>query len=228
MQGKALPGTLNLESWIRGVFNRIRFEYVRIRPICLSGSAARVLHLKVRRNIRSTGTFPIPLTHAVLQLRFRRKAWEQGHPKNPSLPKAEGCGCSHPSPLAGMYRPGRRCWAARRARHHPSPVLARPGVLCSTVSGSRRWLSRLLYPAEPPSSPILELLLQVLHLIACGLLALLRWLPLGARVYPQGFPLRLTAPRTSTCHLKMLADSLPPCWKLAPSTHASSFSSLDF
>ena len=31
MQGKVLPGTLNLESWIRGVFNRIRLntiEYV--------------------------------------------------------------------------------------------------------------------------------------------------------------------------------------------------------
>ena len=28
VQGKVLPGTLNLESWIRGVFNRIRFEYV--------------------------------------------------------------------------------------------------------------------------------------------------------------------------------------------------------
>ena len=41
------------------------------------------------RNIRSTGTPPIPLTHAVLQLRFRRKAWKQGHPKNPCLPKAE-------------------------------------------------------------------------------------------------------------------------------------------
>ena len=27
VQGKVLPGTLNLESWIRGVFNRIRFEY---------------------------------------------------------------------------------------------------------------------------------------------------------------------------------------------------------
>ena len=39
--------------------------------------------------MRSTGTPAIPLTHAVLQLRFRRKAWEQGHPKSPSLPKAE-------------------------------------------------------------------------------------------------------------------------------------------
>ena len=26
--GRTLPCTLNLESWIRGVFNRIRFEYV--------------------------------------------------------------------------------------------------------------------------------------------------------------------------------------------------------
>ena len=28
VQGKVLPCTLNLESWIRGVFNRIRFEYI--------------------------------------------------------------------------------------------------------------------------------------------------------------------------------------------------------
>ena len=26
--GRTLPCTLNLESWIRGIFNRIRFEYV--------------------------------------------------------------------------------------------------------------------------------------------------------------------------------------------------------
>ena len=31
VQGKVLPGTLNLESWIRGVFNRIRFEYGTLR-----------------------------------------------------------------------------------------------------------------------------------------------------------------------------------------------------
>ena len=28
MQGKVLPGTLNLESWIRGVFNRIRLNTI--------------------------------------------------------------------------------------------------------------------------------------------------------------------------------------------------------
>ena len=29
------------------------------------------------------------MMHAVLQLRFRRKAWKQMHPKNPCLPKAQ-------------------------------------------------------------------------------------------------------------------------------------------
>ena len=28
VQGKVLPGTLNLESWIRGVFNRIRLNTI--------------------------------------------------------------------------------------------------------------------------------------------------------------------------------------------------------
>ena len=31
VQGRTLPCTLNLESWIRGAFNRIRIEYVCIR-----------------------------------------------------------------------------------------------------------------------------------------------------------------------------------------------------
>ena len=39
VQGKVLPGTLNLESWIRGVFNRIHFEYVLIRPIFVRGES---------------------------------------------------------------------------------------------------------------------------------------------------------------------------------------------
>ena len=33
--GRTLPCTLNLESWIRGVFNRIRFEYVWIRNVAV-------------------------------------------------------------------------------------------------------------------------------------------------------------------------------------------------
>ena len=74
VQGKVLPGTLNLESWIRGVFNRIRFEYLRIRPICVRGES---FALEDKEETYDLQALFRPLTHAVLQL------------KNPSLPKAE-------------------------------------------------------------------------------------------------------------------------------------------
>ena len=73
-RAKFCPGTLNLESWIRGVFNRIRFEYVWIRPIWVRGESFALEDEEETYDLQALFR---PLTHAVLQL------------KNPSLPKAE-------------------------------------------------------------------------------------------------------------------------------------------